>query len=688
MNNHSRLLFAGASTTKCKNHAGFLLSITEHVQDEMRYICAGSLIAQNIVLTAAHCVTDVDQISYKVTAEYNGESLQSDVKKIRMPSSPKYGNMNIIQDDIALLWLKNPLPRDIVHARIDSVGGRFGNMCVGSAKTYYKSNRRFETTLEFKAREIQTSHPSNCRPYGSKPYGRELCAKHDQCVYYDSNTASYYRKCVRSWPEFSGDAQSYVEASKVYPGDSGGPLFFVADDDVPIVCGVTKSTNDRYSMFTDTSPHLFWIWDTIRQEEEGLFDLPVQFSAYPSNPYGVVSPTVEFDSPPTRPWPFVERQKWARWITDDVDCEPVDLGSCTNNAGDTFLRCQSACRYLYDKCVGKEECFGENDHPTWENQRLKAQQQIFEVVFFHSKLLDEQMKSIRISPFFRCYADVSMPTKYKSFLVFKRYASTRIVCTSVRKKDKFRVFTTFFKFYRWLISSERSHDQDRVLETRLSFYNNEGSVPIRVSELHTHGQSNLNAFFTIINSDNINSITSGVFLSFKELSYRMRHTRPTKTESHPDVSLDASGLLDTVTVAKEVSSLYVYDEDGENMIDIASRGRSSVFNQATRKAARAMTMKALVANMYFRLGSYDAPLQPFLSRPSRDTNMKIYNALKIDAPAAPFERANSFDDATLTESTDSWSSTNSWWIVADSGPDCECALERFELTNTLITGYI
>lgn len=85
--------------------------------------CTASVISQNVVLTAAHCITDLDdtQVFYR---DAQGELVPFGVATIAIHPGyrPNIGRQHIVSIDLALLRLATPLPASFRPVKLADIG--------------------------------------------------------------------------------------------------------------------------------------------------------------------------------------------------------------------------------------------------------------------------------------------------------------------------------------------------------------------------------------------------------------------------------------------------------------------------------------------------------------------------------------------------------------------------------------
>ena len=167
--------------------------------DDGRHFCGGTLIARNVVLTAAHCMGDKFQV--RVGSHDIDEGALYDVKSTER--HPKY-NTGTDDFDLALVFLKDDVSDDIPTVRInmDSSFPAVGSMA---------------TTVGWG--DMDPSSTKTVLPDELMAVDLEVMSN-DECAELEQDNDSYEEY---GYPILSSMVCTYTKGKDACQGDSGGP---------------------------------------------------------------------------------------------------------------------------------------------------------------------------------------------------------------------------------------------------------------------------------------------------------------------------------------------------------------------------------------------------------------------------------------------------------------------------------
>mmetsp|Transcript_10432 Transcript_10432/g.33008 ORF Transcript_10432/g.33008 Transcript_10432/m.33008 type:complete len:324 (+) Transcript_10432:58-1029(+) len=231
----------GGAETRANNYP-FLIALFK----DSVFFCGGSLVAPNLVLTAAHCVEDRNPIKYHISSsrhtlstpmgphapqylrpEDDNPDCGDDVKVVQMIVHPEYDSSTVTNDLTLLVLDRNVKCADrIAFAQLDrgeySMPGKHLTVAGWGALYSGKFNPFLGPIAPGKLHEaeVETFDTNECDALLCGFLGGLL-----GCPYHDG-------------PELcAGNLLGGVDACA---GDSGGPLFHMREDGVPILVGITS----------------------------------------------------------------------------------------------------------------------------------------------------------------------------------------------------------------------------------------------------------------------------------------------------------------------------------------------------------------------------------------------------------------------------------------------------------------
>lgn len=249
----SALIFAKEADSSSFATRSTVMVLHEGFREQGRGQCSGTLVASDLVLTAAHCVvnfsTGEDLKASGLTVyfgNYDGRNWNEPlaVRGESLRRHPDYQVMNVEADptrkvhDIALVKLSRPAPEGFVPARVlltDVLAAGQPLLLAGFGNIYFMGDsnepksrllRLFETSVE------TPSHPV-------------------------SGQMEYWRPTNISTLE---DYQKYVGGMAA--GDSGGPAYLVLDG-IPFVAGVASGYRyENRPFYESVVNHSRWLQET------------------------------------------------------------------------------------------------------------------------------------------------------------------------------------------------------------------------------------------------------------------------------------------------------------------------------------------------------------------------------------------------------------------------------------------
>ncbi len=222
-------------------------------------VCTGTVIAPNVVLTAAHCfdenlVPGATSFSIALDSFEDGGSARFAFQGIRVESHPDYTpynkkNPEVLQNDIALAFFEGELPRDIQPVPIDR-----------------------DTSASYKNQAVEV--------YG---YGRSIdyTGKKGEHASFSSGVLRYATLQISKFDYRQFSKYYTTDASPKVPtylcqGDSGGPQFIVnrngdfkqigvnSGGGIPKADGSGMLTCKTAGSVAKVAPAARWILETIK----------------------------------------------------------------------------------------------------------------------------------------------------------------------------------------------------------------------------------------------------------------------------------------------------------------------------------------------------------------------------------------------------------------------------------------
>lgn len=225
--------------------------------------CGSSIINDSFVLTAAHCVFDIDTMEYTATAEDLGiivknfsysDVYSEEVKAVKaIHIHPSYGRDGIFVDDIAVLELASPIVDNVSSMPLATMSDKAEYDLVSEGKIvglgYINDNRNTPEFLQENNVEILSQEACETLTYN----------EHDEVICIQSNEKGLDNK------------------GQVCQGDSGGIMGYTKQNGDFQQIGVTSygyfsCEAAMYGVFAETAYYTAWIESVANYGNELTFN--------------------------------------------------------------------------------------------------------------------------------------------------------------------------------------------------------------------------------------------------------------------------------------------------------------------------------------------------------------------------------------------------------------------------------
>lgn len=260
---------------KVEEKSFYSQTVVAIIDTEFNSICTGSILSENLILTAAHCVDDVEHVNLHVVFATNADevmgSREPDVKTqytrrvtkmvVHEDYNPEEQNEENPYDfsDIAILKIKGTIPE--------------GFKPVNLVRNSFDLKRGMNTTLVgYGVSEVQTEpiDPKKVKNlHEAIEYGEVICDDNLQdCLKVDMFGDGILR--VGHAP-IEGFTKSEIRLDEreggTCMGDSGGPAYIEKKNEL-FLFGITSRGSalcDAVGVYTSVPYHLKWIEKTIQK---------------------------------------------------------------------------------------------------------------------------------------------------------------------------------------------------------------------------------------------------------------------------------------------------------------------------------------------------------------------------------------------------------------------------------------